>query len=153
IPVPGTLHQLPADKKKKSKDETLSEMDLHQTPVLGVACLFPEGHGAEADDFINRLKGALATSAQGGRLDAGLMNPWAPGQINPNAWKKAASLSGANFLFVLAPKKDKDLFKEVARVVHKDEVRARVVFLEQVPLRALYADLLADVLRSFNVKG
>ena len=35
-------------------------------------------------------------------------------------------------MFVLASKKDKDMFKDLTKVTHKNEVRARLVYLEQV---------------------
>jgi hypothetical protein len=153
IPVPGTLHQLPPTKKPKMNEDTLEQMDIHNASVFGIACFFPDGHEGEADEFIKKLKAALAASSHSNlRFDAILLNPWTPGQVNAHAWKKAASLSGANFLFVIAPRHDKELFKDISRPGHKDEIKTRLVFLEQVPLRALYADLLADVLRSLNVK-
>ncbi len=153
IPVPGTLHQIPPTKKSKMNEDTLEQMDIHHAAVFGIACFFPEGHEGEADEFIKKLKSALAASSHSDlRFDSVLLNPWTPGQVNAHAWKKAASLSGANFLFVIAPRQDKELFKDLSRLGHKDEIKTRLVFLEQVPLRALYADLLADVLRSLNVK-
>lgn len=150
VPIPGTLHQLPTGRNKPGggvADPTLEEMGVHQGAVLSIACMFPEGKEAVAQDFLLRLKAAAQKTNGAPKLDAVLMNPWASGQINLANWKKAASLSGASFLFVLAPKKDKDHFRDLARVGHQDEIRSRLVALEQIPLRTLYADLLAEVLR------
>ncbi len=154
MPVPETIHQTPETSTKKiSNDRILDEMNLKPSDHIQIACLFPDGHESFANDFIMKLKTAASKAANFPAVEVVLCTPWFLAQINPYSWKKAASISGAHFLFVLAYRKDKDNFKDLTKLVHKDDVKTRLVLIEQINLRTLYADLLSDVLGSFNVKG
>jgi hypothetical protein len=56
-------------------------------------------------------------------------------------------LAGADAMFVLAPKKDQDNFKNIIRDAAAAGVSGRLVLLEHVGLRTLYADILVQLRR------
>ena len=153
IPVPETIHQTQQPVKIKKNDMILEEMSIKPSDHIQLACLYPDGQEKLANEFILKMKTAAAKAAGIPEIQVVLSTPWFLNQINISAWKKAASMSGAHFLIVLGFRKDKENFKDLSKVIHHEDVKSRLILIEQINLQALYADLLSDVMRNFNAQG
>jgi len=145
--APGTLRE----KARETKAEKLKvpEPPRAATGSISIACIFPNGHEREGQDFVRQLRGAGGKGAKPVSIDAVYVHAWSPGQIDVAGWKKAAALSGATLMYVLTSKKERELFGALGEA---GTIRTRLVLLEHVSLRTLYADLMADLVRSSNGK-
>jgi hypothetical protein len=155
IPIPGTLHQPLSTNNRPAADSTHADHDLEMKGkiVVQIACLFPAGQDALIHQFADKLEAASKNIPGVDGVHVAAMNALEIANKNYGSWKKAASLAGANFLFVFVPKKDKDQVKDVVRSGHQDEIPCRLIFLEHVPLKTLYADVAADLMRRLHVAG
>ena len=144
FPIPGTLNdKMPVPAPEPAGN--LEEPAIKPENLLQVACLFPEGEEKLAQQFVSKLK--QATTRLKKDLQAVFLNKWTPDHVDPVAWASSAKLSGADVMFVLTAKNDAPLFKNMNREPVRNGVRQRLVYLEQIPLRNLYMDIVIELER------
>lgn len=158
VPIPGTLnHDLPeavvAPAAKVVDDIPSEEMALKPEGVVQIACVYPEGKEKQSQQFVAKLKEFATKFKKTMTIHPVYIQAWNRDTINLAAWGKSAHMSGADLIFILSTKNDAALFEEVIRSPRVEGVPVRLLYLENVALRTLYADVLVDCQRSVNVKG
>ena len=139
-PIPGTVDQ----RTKASGSEEFNFGQAKESPAgfLQIACVYPEGMEKDGQQFLSRLRTMGAKMAQTLTLEAVYIQPWKPDQMDIRAWCRAARLAGAHVIFIMVPKKEKGLFSRVSVLANEETLKSRLVLIEQVAVRTLYADIL-----------
>jgi hypothetical protein len=149
IPIPMTVTDREQSPVKPRND---AELDLNGTELkpagfIQIACMFPDGLEKDGQQFVGKLRELADKSKARLKLNTVFVNAWGADNINTVAWIKSATLSGADILFILAFKKEMDLFKNIQSDPTGKGIKIRVVNVEQLGLRALYADILIELER------
>ncbi len=156
VPIPGTVEKKSQPPPPKPRDDFENAGGgLKPKGLVQVACLYPEGNENEGNLFLSRLKEAGGKARKALNIEVVLLQSWPEGKVDVSAWKKAASISGADMLFILTPKSGHGAVKNSLDAQRKEAggPRERVVFVEQVSLRALYADVLVELERGAHGHG
>jgi hypothetical protein len=160
VPIPGTLNNeaptespIFATEPVIADDMGAGDVSLKPEGVVQIACIYPEGKEKQSQQFVAKLKEFATKSKKTTTIHPVFIQAWNRDTINMTAWGKSAHLSGADLIFILSPKNDAALFDEALRNSRVEGVPVRLLYLENVALRTLYADVLVDCQRSVNVKG
>jgi hypothetical protein len=144
VPLPGTITERPNAMSPEKLD--LEGKDVKPKNLLQVACVFPAGCEKLGQQFVMRLKDFGNRVRKAVTVQAVFVQAWKQESLDLIAWSKSAMLSGADVLYVIAPRKDRELFQKMDTPA-KDGVPMRLLYLEQTELRTLYADLLVEAQR------
>lgn len=150
IPIPTTLSidTPPAGPPPPSEDPlNLEDTRLKPAGLVQLACFFPEGRERQARQFTEKLKDLGGKLKSPIKLEEVFVSAWSEGKPDVAGWKKSSSLSGADVMFILIPKKDLDIFKKLVAESEKGGVRIRLVSLEHLMLRTLYPDIMMELER------
>ncbi len=149
IPIPGTLTNEAEPPAKKMSDAGL-ELDKAEVKPSGfvqIACFFREGHERAAQQFVGKLKELADKSKAHLKIEPVFLNAWSPSAADSSAWIQSAKLSGADLMFVLAPKVELDAFRSLTINPIQTGIRVRLIAVEQIALRTLYMDILIELER------
>ena len=147
IPIPGTLSQeirLKVPSQKADDPLNLEKAELKPPGLVQIACLFPEGQDRQGQQFVAKLRELGEKSKFHLKIDPVFVSGWAEGKVDLVAWTKSATLSGADIMFILAFKKDFDQFRGAMTTALQGAVKTRIIAVEQLALRTLYADILIE---------
>lgn len=125
----------------------LDSTNVKPDHIYHVACVFPEGEEKRGQLFIANLKTAAKNGPEPINVQAVFIHPWGVGSVDLAAMAKSAMLAGAEMMYILSPLRDKERFKRHAEETLSSGVRSRMILIERVPLRALYADVILDLRR------
>ena len=109
-----------------------------------IACLFPFGDEKAGKTFVNRLREAAERLRRPLTIQPVFISSWTTDHISLSEWSRTAALSGADVVFVLAPRAQLLLFAAGAPA---EGLACRLVSLEQIAMPMLYVDILADLRR------
>ncbi|MCG3204527.1 MAG: hypothetical protein KCHDKBKB_01242 [Elusimicrobia bacterium] len=151
IPIPQTLTIKPVpaiESENKPEDPlNLNQAELKPTGLIQIACFFPEGQERQAKQFSDKLSEMGKKSKSNMMFEFVFISAWDLKSLDLNAWKKSATLSGADILFVLSFKKDLNLFRGLTLETAPGNLKSRLVTMEQLSMRALYMDILIELER------
>lgn len=145
IPIPGTIETKPDPSSRDEGDQVFEARDVKIDGVCQVACLFPEGEEKRGQLFVRKLREAGRLVKQSTDIQAVFIQAWHAGDMDVQTMEKSASLAGASFTFILVPKDKRNLFHSQMTNATQGEWQGRVVLLEHVELRTLYADVLVQL--------
>jgi hypothetical protein len=148
LPIPGTLNEKAPENLSSSEPKLDLDVDVIEKKPAGlvqIACIFPAGEEKNGQHFVTKLREAASRAAKD--IQPVFVTSWTPDAIDLASWEKSAQLSGADVVFVLLLKKDQALFKNSTRRPVERGMSRRLVYLEQIELRTLYADVLIDLKR------
>lgn len=149
LPIPGTK-----ETKDKPEAEPASEhLELEGTEMkprdlVQVACIYPEGQEKAGQGFVSKLREAAEKLRTPMTIQAVFVSGWSPDNVDPAAWAKSASLSGADLMFVLTFRSSANLFRSLGSTPFKPGFKTRLVLLEQTAFPTLYADILVELRRA-----
>ena len=123
----------------------LSADSLKPDSAWQVACIFPKGEEDRGKAFIQKLKEGASRRRSPIELQAVFVQSYDKESIDFSSMQKSASLSGSEYIFFLISKDDQGLFKDQIDGLNKGTWKGRVVFVDQIHLRTLYADILTQV--------
>lgn len=147
LPIPGTIETREKPVADASPHLELDGTELKPDDLVQIACIYPQGQEKAGQAFVNKLREAAEKMRRPMTVQAVFVSGWTPDKIDPAAWAKSASLSGADAIFVLTFRASANLFRDLASAM-KGGPRSRVVMLEQVNFPTLYADILVELRRS-----
>ncbi len=150
FPIPGTLTSpVQSTPPKDNTDDPLNLKGTELKPqgLVQIACLIPEGQERQGQQFVSKLKELGEKSKARLKIEPVFVSSWSEGQVDMTAWGKSATLSGADIMFILSFKKDIGQFKAQPPVAMGKNVKTRVVAVEQLGLRTLYADIMIELER------
>lgn len=146
FPIPGTLFEKPKKEESFFEDEPeYSAQSLKPENLIQVACVYPEGQEKNGQSFISRLREAAEKLSK--EVQPVFIEPWSAGSLDPMVWAKSAEVSGADFMFVLCSKSEQETMKSLMRKIPANGIGSRLVLIEQIPLKTLYADILIKLNR------
>lgn len=147
VPIPGTIEK--ETKPAKAEEIEFDGEDILPKPsgLVQIAVFYPEGQEKAGQHFVSNLKRACGMSTHEINVQAVLIQGWVEGQIDLKAWAQAAQLSGADMVYAMGLKKDRDQLQMMPRVAEDQNLKGRLIVIEQVGLRALYADVLTELRR------
>lgn len=146
FPIPQSLDQKPVQERPPDPDRNLETPDLKPKGHVQIACIFPAGQEKTGQLFVSKLRETGEKSKKPVTVEAVFVHPWAMDKIDIAAWKKSAILSGADSMFILVPKTNVGLFKSNGPdPLH--QIKTRVIQLEHIPMKTLYADIIVDFQR------
>lgn len=153
IPIPRNieLSSLTNDASKNPNEPV--EEEVKPEGLIQIACLFPQGEEKKGQEFVNKLKELCKKSSKGISIEPVYINGWAEKSLDLSACVKTAQISGSDMMYILAPRAQSGLFKDLTRISTSENLPARVVYIEQIALKNLYADLYVDLSRRKNGKG
>jgi hypothetical protein len=146
VPIPQTVEQKPESTKPADPNLNLESPDLKPKGFVQIACIFPEGQEKLGQAFVTKLKETGEKSKKVVNIQAVFVHPWSSDKIDIAAWKKSAVLSGADTMFILVSKANAASLKAVGNGP-MNEIKSRIVFLEHIPMKTLYADIIVDFQR------
>jgi len=149
LPIPGTLETREAPVAAEDPDLDLVT-ESRPEGLVQIACLFPDGDEKKGQSFVNRLKESAARMRKPITVQPVFLHSWSSGAINVDAWAKSAVLSGADTIFVIAPKASAPLFAALAAAAAVAGTEGRFVPAELLQSPSLYADVLVDLKRKAN---
>ena len=126
------------------------ETETRPEGLVQIACLFPEGEEKKAQMFVNKLKEAAARLKKTVTVQPVFLHTWSASSVDLVAISRSASLSGADFIYVLAPRASAAMFASLSSEAAKAGTSGRMVALELLPSPSLYADVLVDLSRKAN---
>jgi hypothetical protein len=145
---------LPRNIDERAPRPVMTENPLLQTePVakpkdlIQLACFFPEGNDKVGQQFAKQLRDAGMQRVPALIIEPVLISSWSTRNIDMNAWTKSAQLSGADVMFVLVPRHEIKLFQSKPAMGFQPPVITRIVAMENVSLRTLYADIMIELKR------
>ena len=95
---------------------------------------------------MSRLREALtATKGASLSLQPVYIQSWSPDDLSFDVWDQMCASLGAHIVFVLVSKKDFPLFDSLHRQQRSSERRWRLVKMEHLDSRGLYADIVVDL--------
>jgi hypothetical protein len=128
------------------ENPAILEVPMHKKEgVVQIACIYPKGSEKQGQHFVSTLRTACTAAKLTIVIQPVFIQPWSSDNIDIPTWTKAAHDAGADRLFILAAKKDQPLVKDFASQVTKEGIPSRIVSLEHVGLRTLYADILVEL--------
>lgn len=148
-PIPGT-REAPDIAPVEAPDLDLDVTEAKPENLIQIACLFPEGEEKKGQAFVTRLREAAARLKKPLTVQAVFLHNWSADAVNVTAWAKSASLSGADAVFVIAPKASVPLFASLRAEAAATGAVGRVLAAEQIASPALYADILVEIKRKAN---
>ncbi len=148
LPVPGILESRePAAPAAEAPALDLESVEPHPEGLVQIACLFPEGEEKTGQNFVNRLRDAAVLLKKPLTILPVFLHTWSAGAVDVPAWLKSAALSGADAMFVIAPRCNQTLFSSIAKEAQVAGTSGRVVVAEHLQSPALYADILVELNR------
>jgi len=145
VPIPGDIEQ--KIREGDVKDFELEEPEGAQKGRLQISCIYPEGQERSGQQFVFKLKWMGTKIAQPLTIESVYVQPWKADLLDLKAWCRASHLAGAVVIFILAAKKNKTLFEKLGSIAAEEGLKARLITLEQVSVRTLYADILDQLKR------
>jgi hypothetical protein len=121
-------------------------IDLKPKGFVQIACIFPKKQEKLGQAFVTKLKETGEKSKKVVNIQAVFVHPWSSDKIDIAAWKKSAVLSGADTMFILVSKANAASLKAIGNGP-MNEIKSRIVFLEHIPMKTLYADIIVDFQR------
>jgi hypothetical protein len=146
LPIPGTKEKKDNAPKAEATDLDLEGKDLKPKDLMQIACLFPEGDEKAGQAFVNRLRDSAEKLRKPMAIQAVFISAWSGDKVDVASWTASASLSGADVMFVLAPRSNVKMFRDLP-AISREGVKTRLVTLEQTPFPTLYADILVEMRR------
>lgn len=147
VPIPQTLDRKPEPVKPPADPNlNLEAPDMKPKGIVQIACIFPEGQEKVGQAFVSKLRDVGEKAKKTVNIQAVFVHPWAASKVDVAAWKKSAVLSGADIMFVLVSKTEAASLKLLSADLTSD-IKCRIVYLEHIPMRTLYADILVDFQR------
>lgn len=147
VPIPQTLERKPEPVKPPvNPNLNLEAPDLKPKGVVQIACIFPEGQEKLGQTFVSKLREVGEKSRKPVNIQAVFVHPWVSNKVDVAAWKKSAVLSGADTMFVLVSKNEASSLKTLSADPSSD-IKCRIVYLEHIAMKTLYADILVDFQR------
>jgi hypothetical protein len=143
--IPGMMSD--TEMKQDIFDGGFDKGHLKPKGLIQVACIYPEGQEKQGQQFVSKLKNVCGKLSQPITVVAVLVQPWVAGQEDAGVWARSAQLSGADVLFVFTTKTGRDKLRNVPQETAKVGLKGRLILLEQIGLRALYADVVAELQR------
>lgn len=140
----------PLDLPVPSTDEKPAMIEVQMEKPEGliqIACIYPKGFEKQGQHFVTTLRSACSAAKLKIVIQPVYIQPWSSDKIDVPGWADAARLAGADRMFVMASKKEQDQFKNVAGEGASKGVASRLILLEHVGLRTLYADILVELRR------
>lgn len=147
VPIPQTIHKKPEIPKTNVPNLNLDEPEARPQGHVQIACIYPEGQEKMGQAFVNKLREVGEKSKKGLNIQAVFVHPWTSDKVDIAAWKKSAVLSGADLMFVLVTKANAASLKNLSGNDPLNPIKSRIVYLEQIPLRTLYADIVVELQR------
>lgn len=145
-PIPGTKEKRePGDVYGDDGGGGADMPMMRPGNVVQLACFFPEGRDDDAKNFLTRLSELGGRARVPLKLESVFMQKWNGGSIDFAGWTRSTSLAGADFQIVLADRESKELFSDKIAESQSGSWAGRVVFMDQLALRSLYADLLIQL--------
>lgn len=146
IPIPGTV-------EKKEKPASVPEPnweaeDMKPEGLQQIACLFPEGEEAQAKVFIKKLRDAGNRGNKPIDIRAAFIQPYLLSQLDWKVICQSCSTAGADTIFLLVKKEEKEAAQKIVSDAPSVSWKGRIIRLDQVPTRALYADLALELGKS-----
>jgi len=148
LPIPGTKETRDAPSLDSGPHLDLDGTEMKPRDLIQVACVYPDGQEKAGQTFVTKLREAAEKLRLPMTIQAVFVSSWAPDKIEPHAWGKSASLSGADVMFVLAFRASGNLFRNLGEVAVKGGPKSRLVLLEQINFPTLYADVLVELRRA-----
>ncbi len=152
-PIPASIDQpVPAaavpPAASVEEDPAIVEVPMEKPEgLVQIACIFPKGFEKQGQHFVTTLRSACVAARLKMVIQPVYIQPWSPEGIDAEAWVKAARQAGADRMFVLVAKKEQDKIRSVIAQAVGAGLASRLVFIEHVGLRTLYADILVDMRR------
>lgn len=148
IGLPGSIDsKLPGISQENETVKLDEQTVVKPEGLIQIACIFPKGLEKLGQQFVTALKSVCDKSKDPLNIQAVFIHPWAIESVDVTAWSRSALLSGADIMFVLVPKKEADKFSDLVQKAIAVGIQARLVQVEHVGLRALYADLYVQLRR------
>ena len=146
-PIPRTIEEFRSP--ASAPEAPLFQIDPVAKPkdLVQLACFFPEGNDKVGQQFAKQLRDAGAQRVPSLVIEPVLISSWSSGNVDMNAWIKSAQLSGADIMFILAPRQEMKLFQHTSIIGLQPQVSTRIVATEHVALRTLYADIMIELKR------
>jgi hypothetical protein len=148
LPIPGTKEKKEAPVVESGGHLDLAGTELKPRDLIQVACIYPEGQEKAGQAFVTKLREAAEKLRAPMTIQAVFVSSWSPDKLEPQAWAKSASLSGADAMFVLSFRASGKLFSNLGETTAKCGTKARLVLLEQTAFPTLYADILVELRRT-----
>lgn len=145
VPIPQTIHKK-VETAAPDPNLILETTDLKPKGLVQIACIFPEGQEKAGQSFVNKLREMGEKSKNTLNIQAVFVHPWRSDQVDVSAWRKSAVLSGADIMFVLVSRAEVKSLKSL-NSGPMGEIASRIIYLEQVPMRPLYADIIVELQR------
>jgi hypothetical protein len=148
-PIPETVETIaPPPPPVREEEPAVVEIAMEKPEgLVQIACVYPKGFEKQGQNFVTTLRAACAAAKLQIVIQPVFIQPWAPDRIDIPSWTKAAYQAGADRFFVIAAKKDQALFKGVHGEAAKAGMASRIIMIEHVGLRTLYADILVELRR------
>ena len=148
LPIPGTKETKDKPEPEAPPHLELDRTDMKPRDLVQIACIYPEGQEKAGQSFVSRLREAAEKLKAPITIQAVFVSGWTPDSVDPAAWSKSASLSGADVMFVLSFRASANLFRSLGSTPLKPGFKARLVLLEQTAFPTLYADILVELRRT-----
>lgn len=151
IPIPGTRleRENPAPPLEKTVDPfNIAREELKPPGLVQIACMVAPGEQKSGQQFVSKLRESGEKSKTKIKIEPVLTGELPDGELDVTSLVKSAALSGADTIFIIASRQDLDRYKEKLPGFARGGLKARLVSLEQVALRTLYADILIELERT-----
>jgi hypothetical protein len=149
--MPGSVDRKSQEPKEKERGSGW-EMEMKPSNLIQISCIYPEGEEKAGQQFVMKLRAAADKAKSPLNIQAVYINPWGADKVDVASWGKSSLLAGSDLMFILVSKKNQDGFKSLSIESAAAGIDSRLVVLEHIGLRALYADLLVDLKRKRNGK-
>lgn len=146
-PAMETVHMPPTISPFNDDPVDNELVDEKTDGVIQVACFYPKGLEKQGQHFVSSLRGACEKARLPISVQAVYIQPWSAGLVDLPTWAKTARKAGAERMYVLTGKQDQAPFKNLPAAANAMGLKSRLILLEHVGLRTLYADILVELRR------